>query len=411
MPAKHIQFNPDSKRDRQIFDDYLGNHIDQVVVSASGNFEKDWFTDPNFFSKKRLGQFVPTSPLTIYHERWENTHGNMRYFPVATPTSWRQASGVMGGSSLFIPLPSYLARYADVAAILEGLCSPRLLEKIKNQKVNLAQAFQESGQTAKLVADTATRLAKSVTLLKKGNVLGALNVLGHGKPPPRIQRHLKVQSKNPNVAQRVSSQWLEIQYGWKPLLSDVYGAAELCAQRTADVRLQKVSHTLHIKAQNTVLHGGVNDLPYLTDFATAEYRFKMSVQFQVESDVERHMSSIGVSNPETLAWELIPFSFVADWFLPIGGYLSNIDAKAGLILVNATVSCKMQQTANREARSGVTTGSTPWSFTGEATNFIEHREEVRYRTIWPHNNLPEFKNPLSFTHMANALALLIVAFR
>jgi hypothetical protein len=40
-------------------------------------------------------------------------------------------------------------------------------------------------------------------------------------------------------------------------------------------------------------------------------------------------SQTGFTNPINLLWELIPFSFVADWFLPIGSYLEALKAWEG----------------------------------------------------------------------------------
>jgi hypothetical protein len=34
---------------------------------------------------------------------------------------------------------------------------------------------------------------------------------------------------------------------------------------------------------------------------------------------------MGVLDPLSVAWEVLPFSFVADWFIPIGTYLENLN--------------------------------------------------------------------------------------
>lgn len=34
---------------------------------------------------------------------------------------------------------------------------------------------------------------------------------------------------------------------------------------------------------------------------------------------------LGLVDPATVVWELIPYSFVVDWFLPIGSYLENLN--------------------------------------------------------------------------------------
>lgn len=45
---------------------------------------------------------------------------------------------------------------------------------------------------------------------------------------------------------------------------------------------------------------------------------------------------MGLTNPLEVTWELLPFSFVADWFLPIGDYVSILDSTLGYILKGGT---------------------------------------------------------------------------
>jgi len=49
------------------------------------------------------------------------------------------------------------------------------------------------------------------------------------------------------------------------------------------------------------------------------------------------INAFGLDNPLAIAWEVVPFSFVVDWFLPINRYLKNISALNGLELIHATV--------------------------------------------------------------------------
>jgi len=43
-----------------------------------------------------------------------------------------------------------------------------------------------------------------------------------------------------------------------------------------------------------------------------------------------YMDSIGLVNPAAILWELVPYSFVVDWIVPIGQFLENISAGVGL---------------------------------------------------------------------------------
>lgn len=48
------------------------------------------------------------------------------------------------------------------------------------------------------------------------------------------------------------------------------------------------------------------------------------------SQVKLWSSALGLSSPLSSIWELIPFSFVADWLLPIGDTFSRLEDKLGL---------------------------------------------------------------------------------
>jgi hypothetical protein len=51
------------------------------------------------------------------------------------------------------------------------------------------------------------------------------------------------------------------------------------------------------------------------------------------------LTIVGLSDPLSVAWEVVPFSFVLDWFLPIGNYIESFSAERGLkrIALSASV--------------------------------------------------------------------------
>jgi hypothetical protein len=46
-------------------------------------------------------------------------------------------------------------------------------------------------------------------------------------------------------------------------------------------------------------------------------------------------NKLGFVNPGVIAWELVPFSFVIDWFVPVGNFLSQWTDFVGLTLQKA----------------------------------------------------------------------------
>lgn len=50
------------------------------------------------------------------------------------------------------------------------------------------------------------------------------------------------------------------------------------------------------------------------------------------------LNQLGLANPLATAWELVSYSFVVDWFVPIGPVLNALSARAGLIFVDGSKS-------------------------------------------------------------------------
>jgi hypothetical protein len=80
--------------------------------------------------------------------------------------------------------------------------------------------------------------------------------------------------------------------------------------------------------------GSSYDLPYFhqslrTDVCkmVATVRGYRSVQYSSKlfSQLDYMMSRFGVTGPASLAWELVPFSFVVDWFVDLRGITDRLD--------------------------------------------------------------------------------------
>ena len=76
----------------------------------------------------------------------------------------------------------------------------------------------EARETVETIANAARRIARSLYYLKRGNVLGAAEQLLLDPKHHTLRRDLKSAGKD------VSSQWLAMRYGWRPLLNDIWNA-------------------------------------------------------------------------------------------------------------------------------------------------------------------------------------------
>jgi hypothetical protein len=299
---------------------------------------------------------------------------------------------------------------AEVAA-LNSRTVNGVLGKIKDQKVNVGQMIGERGQTTTLFATTARRVYDVLVNLRKGNWNRAAEAV-NGRTSARKQRKYRKRFRqDPEAA--VSSGWLELQYGWLPLLEDCYGSAELIAQkRLRDVRNRAVKKGKIVRtsiSSQTFAQGRTNGSNYgAKTTTTLEYTIKYTVYFSTPSENLHTLAQIGVTNPALIAWELTPWSFVIDWFIPIGNFLSSFDATYGLTFEKGCKTTFQKWTSITELWGGAYPGGADGNYRNlrqiqGRTKVVCDREPI---TSFPAPELPRFKNPVSKVHIANAISLL-----
>jgi hypothetical protein len=70
-------------------------------------------------------------------------------------------------------------------------------------------------------------------------------------------------------------------------------------------------------------------------------RAKFVCHARVIDPALRQRNALGLDNPKMVAWELIPGSFIYDWFHPIANYLQNVQALNGYTFVDG---CEIKST-------------------------------------------------------------------
>lgn len=277
-------------------------------------------------------------------------------------------------------------------------------DKILDQKVNLAQAFAERAQTVRLIEDTVLRLSRAMRAVRRLDFNGARVALGYSGGVRKTSGQL-------------GKDWLSFQYGWKPLLSDVKGAAEHLAQSNYD-RPGVIRARVKLKANRPLFHGTANlstvNWPIEWSFSPVDDIASCILEYGVSNDLVRSNKRLGISDPLTLAWELVPYSFVVDWFLPIGDFLRRLNYDSGLYFHRGMYSVFARQEQFLVPVAGHIVQSDGQNNDIMSSDPFRQRviRHVRRKiTTSPSVKLPQFKDPFSPTHVLNALALMRVAFR
>jgi hypothetical protein len=123
-----------------------------------------------------------------------------------------------------------------------------------------------------------------------------------------------------------------------------------------------------------------------------------------------NLDTAGVINPLSIAWELSPYSFVVDWFIPVGNVLSALSDTIGLELQDGYQSYSSNRVLRTQMR--------PQAFKGNETLLDPGMEEIHlFRTErFPYTSFPmpalyAKKNPFSTSHILSAISLIRGQFR
>lgn len=314
---------------------------------------------------------------------------DLRYFNSQTgmlPTNFYDGMAV----------PALPERYSSG---LESRAVVKALNKLKDQKVNLAVALAERAETAELLVNTLAGLTKAANSLRRGDMRGVAKGLGLRKVP-----------KGPR-GEKFFDKWLEYQYGWDPLLQDVYGAVSALHQADQDdPKRYTVTVSARVKDSNesrrTVTSSG--GWKTYSEYKTLEGAF-VRLDYYLENPFLASLSALGITNPALVVWERVPSSFMIDWVIPIGNYLSAFDATLGYKFRAGSLSRLFRGEWSADLLPFQ--GNRPPGSVGPVWGHAQVSQMRLDRTIYgssPLPRIPSFKNPFSKQdgrHIANAISL------
>lgn len=300
----------------------------------------------------------------------------------------------------------------------------KLREKLQGSDFDASVFLGEGNQTLRMLADSAIRIRKAYVHLRRGDVAGSARSLFEGTSRSPVKAYSSMKRFDPDgnpavVAKNLANNWIELQYGWRPLIKDAAGMAELLAHQLQAPLEMRVSASLRRE------ESGYSPPAYVGSGSGVYYfhetRWTKSEDRRLTVFVKERPNAfavLGFTRPENLAWELLPWSFVADWFIPIGSYLTARGLSS--IYAGTYVQGNLFKGRNFPARGLVNTNGSSnrntMSLSGWYPATRAHALKVSYvRTVGtsPSVPLPTWK-PLakaaSWQHCANAIALLTQQF-
>lgn len=214
-----------------------------------------------------------------------------------------------------------------------------------------------------------------------------------------------------SISKDAANGWLQWQYGWKPLCKDVFSAADESIRFTLN-KLQRFKARVSLPIER-------NFSEPLNGFATTfdsnvKLKGKQSCTLCITLEVQDFdLARWSSLNPVSLAWEVIPYSFVVDWFYDVGSYLRNLETS--LLYRTAFKRGYKSELFVYDSHQVIPSGTVASNSTSSAWKVVtlpaiykvRHRQFSRtVLASYPSPRLPTFKVDLGSYQMISAGALL-----
>ncbi len=256
----------------------------------------------------------------------------------------------------------------------------KIHQKLKNQTVHIGNIIAERKQTMDLIQSTVKRIVGLIKLKK--NIFKA--VASYAKSPKQIANDV-----------------LAFKFGVEPLMNDIMSFAKYIDEFSDSPQCVVRTNT------------GRGYLPLEINVPGLRFKghFKMSytVKFRVDNPAARTLSQFGLINPLEILWEVTPWSFVVDWFYPVGDWISNKTADCGISFLTGTRA--IQLIGSFDSNGSQLAGAVGSSDEGYSSDvFRAFLGEIKVRTVL--TDVPDLppirlKNPLSWSHGVESVALLV----
>lgn len=178
------------------------------------------------------------------------------------------------------------------------------MNKLHSVSAELGTSMAEAKKTAHSLADDTHQL---LLLLRKAK-----------KSPWALPSHLRAFARAGNNPREL---WLKWRYGYRPLIKDLYDQAELIKNG-----LQSEPPIIRGSSRVVTKYSG----KYQNGEYTTSITDRCTIWGLISDELARGVGRVGLNDPLSVGWEVVPFSFVVDWFVPIGKLIRALQAPAGV---------------------------------------------------------------------------------
>lgn len=210
-------------------------------------------------------------------------------------------------------------------------------------------ALVQANQALEMILKRTQSLYKFVTRLKRFDVGGAFRALELS--PKNLKKLTSKEAKLKSGAKHFASNFLEVHFGWAPLIGDIYDAIDTLQSpiplgKVRGVGAQPIDKNYHWNYTNPIseARGKVD----IYSSHVGKVRVRCGCEVQVDNPNLYLANRLGLTNPALIVYDAIPFSFVVNWFITVEQFLSGMGMFAGLTVSNTWMNVSLTDTCSTE---------------------------------------------------------------
>lgn len=215
----------------------------------------------------------------------------------------------------------------------------RIAAQIREHDFNAAVTAAEATNTLPMISNSANSIANAMDAVASGNPSTAARILAGGRHANNqlagrkgrnfSRRANRYRDANrPVSGQELANQWLALQWGWKPLLNDAYNAGTAFGAMCHKGFTQVFRANAKVRKEERRVVKGSGSMLYVIADGYGVSRNSIRAFVKMKESMAREPLQ-GLEDPTIVAWELLPYSAVADWFVPISDYLQAMSTLRG----------------------------------------------------------------------------------
>lgn len=258
---------------------------------------------------------------------------------------------------------------ASLATSAQDRAYQRFVSEIRGESSQLAVGLAEGRQSLGMISSRALQLVRVARSIKQLRFAEAAWELGwEAKQTSRTEWTMrKVASTKQRRALRrrwlktkvvkldfrknaktFANNWLEFSFGWLPLVQDIYTSVDVLQRQYPSTSLRGRATLRSVWPRVTSNIPGVY---YSTRITSYEAKAQIKATATISNPNLFRANQLGLVNPMTVAYELIPFSFVLNWFVNVEEFLNGYTDFTGVNLTNPFRSAFGKATTSATSRS------------------------------------------------------------